>query len=273
MKVIAIDDNEISLEILADQLKTIREFTEIKAFMSSVDASEWLKSNPVDFAFLDIMMNDMDGIELAKNIRTIRPEAKIIFCSSSEDYALEAFRVHADGYLTKPVSQKDLREEIDSISKRLNLDIQKEPVKNEKRLHVQCFGNFDVYYDGLPLHFKYQKSKELLAYLVHRNGATCSVRELVAVLYENLDDSPSLQSQLRTLISELNKTLKSVGQEDVLYRKRGVVSVLPDKISCDYYDFLTGDEEAVRKYSGEYMVQYPWADTTAAYLERSIQAE
>ena len=270
MKVIAVDDNELSLEILVEQLKTVEEFTEIKAFMSSEDALEWIRSNLVDFAFLDIMMNVMDGIELAKNIRALRPEVKIIFCSASDEYAMEAFRVHADGYLTKPISQKSLHEEIDSIFKRLNLDIPKAPAQNEKRLQVQCFGNFDVYYDGVPLHFKYQKSKELLAYLVHRNGASCSVRELVAVLYEDLDDSPSLQSQLRTLISELNKTLKSVGQEDVLYRQRGIISILPDKIACDYYDYLAGDEEAVRKYSGEYMVQYPWADTTAAYLERSI---
>ena len=271
MKVIAVDDNELSLEILVEQLKTIEEFSEVKAFMSSEDALEWIRSNPVDFAFLDIMMNIMDGIELAKNIRALEPEVKIIFCSSSDEFAMEAFRVHADGYLTKPISQKNLREEIDSIfTRRLNPEVKKEPVKTEKRLQVQCFGDFDVCYDGIPLHFKYQKSKELMAYLVHRNGASCSVRELAAVLYEDLDDSPSLQSQLRTLISELNKTLKSVGQEDVLYRRRGVVSILPDKISCDYYDFLAGNEEAVRKYSGEYMVQYPWADTTAAYLERRI---
>ena len=270
MKVIAVDDNELSLEILVAQLRTVEAFSEVKAFMSSEDALEWLRSNPVDFAFLDIMMNSMDGIELAKNIRAILPEVKIIFCSASDEYAMDAFRVHADGYLTKPVSQKSLHEELDFLFKRLNLDVNKETVENEKRLQVQCFGNFDVYYDGLPLHFKYQKSKELMAYLIHRNGASCSVRELVAVLYEDLDDSPSLQSQLRTLISELNKTLKSVGQEDVLYRQRGAVSILPDKISCDYYDFLAGNEEAVRKYSGEYMVQYPWADTTAAYLERSL---
>ena len=270
MNAIAVDDNELSLEIMVEQLNTIEEFSKIKAFMSAKDAVDWLRSNPADFAFLDIMMNDMDGIELAKKIRSIIPDIKIIFCSSSEDYALEAFHVHADGYLTKPVSKEDLREEVDSILSRLKLEVQKEAASIEKGIQVQCFGNFDVYHDGVPLHFKYQKSKELLAYLVHRNGATCSVRELVAVLYEDLDDSPSLQSQLRTLISELNKTLKSVGQEDVLYRKRGVVSILPDKISCDYYDFLAGNEEAIRKYSGEYMVQYPWADSTAAYLERNI---
>ena len=253
-----------------DQLETIEEFSEIKAFLSSEDALDWVSSHPVDFAFLDIMMSVMDGIELAKNIRAHMPEVKIVFCSASREFAMDAFRVHADGYLTKPVSKKALREEIDSIFARMNLTGKEENTNAEKKLQVQCFGNFEVSYDGAPLHFKYRKAKEFMAYLVHKNGAGCSVQELAAVLYEDLDDSPSLQSQLRTLISELKKTLKDVGQEDVLYRQRGVISILPDKISCDYYNFLAGKEKAARKYTGEYMAQYPWADATAAYLERSV---
>ena len=48
---------------------------------------------------------------------------------------------------------------------------------------VQCFGNFEVFVGGRPLSFKRSKSKELLAYLVDRNGATCTNGEMLAVLW------------------------------------------------------------------------------------------
>ena len=263
MIAIAVDDNLIALELMTLQLERTKTFREIKVFSTPGEAIAWSLKNQADVAFLDIIMNEMSGIDLAQELRAINPDIKIIFCSTSEDFAMDAFRIHADGYLTKPVTESAILEELS------HMHLKDDDKKQETdKLYAQCFGNFEVYYNDTPLHFKYQKSKELLAYLVHRNGATCSNRELAAVLYEDREDSDSLQSQIRTLIASLNKTLREVGQEDVLYKTRGAIAILPEKISCDYYDFLKGMEAARRKYSSEYMAQYPWADVTAAYLER-----
>lgn len=78
-------------------------------------------------------------------------------------------------------------------------------------IKIQCFGNFEIFVGGRPLSFKRSKSKELLAYLVDRNGATCTNGEMLAVLWEDKPDTASLHSHLRNLIFDLSHTLEDAG--------------------------------------------------------------
>ena len=54
------------------------------------------------------MMDDADGISLAMEIKRIQPQCKIIFVSSSREFALEAFQVYASGYLLKPMTEDEV---------------------------------------------------------------------------------------------------------------------------------------------------------------------
>lgn len=67
--------------------------------LSSVD-----KGKTYDLIILDIMMEEMDGIETAKRIQMELPESEIAFFSSCRDYGPEAFTLHALHYLLKPVT-------------------------------------------------------------------------------------------------------------------------------------------------------------------------
>ena len=53
----------------------------------------------------------------------------------------------------KPITAEKVKRELDNLRR---------PVPEEKRIQVQCFGNFEVYLDGIPLEFKYHKTKDLL---------------------------------------------------------------------------------------------------------------
>ena len=263
MRAIAVDDELISLEILQLQLEKVDEIEEVFPFSGPEDAIAWLRENNADIAFLDIIMEGMNGIDLAQEIEKIQPNCHIVFVSGSKEYALEAFRIHASGYLVKPVTKAAIEEELSHIFRFHPL-----VPSAKKPLRAQCFGNFDVFdSDGRPLQFKYKKSKELLAYLIHRCGATCSLRELSAVLYEDRDDDDALQSQMRNLVSDLTRTLKNAGAGDAIYKTRGNLCVIPEQIACDYYDFNKGNEKAIMAYKGEYMTQYEWSELTISYLE------
>ena len=61
-----------------------------------------------DAVFLDIYMDGINGIELAEKIREKDTGIRIIFLSTSSDFAFEAFPVHAFDYLVKPYSKEDL---------------------------------------------------------------------------------------------------------------------------------------------------------------------
>lgn len=57
--------------------------------------------------FLDIYMDELDGMEAAKKIREISKTVSIVFTTSSADHAIEAFSVYADGYLHKPFEKEE----------------------------------------------------------------------------------------------------------------------------------------------------------------------
>jgi len=66
-----------------------------------------------DLYLLDIVMPEMDGIELAELIRENNQTAVIIFLTNCGDRALDAFRVRAAQYLSKPIEPETLRVELD----------------------------------------------------------------------------------------------------------------------------------------------------------------
>ena len=80
----------------------------------------------------------MLGIELAKEIKEIRSETRIIFCSAYTEYALDAFSVHAVGYLLKPITKAKIQETLDQIDMMLNRD----PEPERQKLVVQTFSGF-----------------------------------------------------------------------------------------------------------------------------------
>ena len=85
----------------------------VSGFDEVDDVMEWLdaqEKGSIAYAFLDIKLRGMSGIELAKDIRERSPKTKVIFCTAYSDYAMEAFSVHAVGYLLKPVSEGDIRD-------------------------------------------------------------------------------------------------------------------------------------------------------------------
>ena len=145
--------------------------------------------------------------------------------------------------------------------------------KEEPKLKVQCFGNFEVFWKNKPVVFQLSKAKELFAYLVHRKGASVSMAELAAVLFEDKEDGLSVQSQIRNLVASMRKTFSTLGCPDLFNKSRGYISIKTDFIDCDYYSFMSGDSDAINEYSGEYMAQYSWAEFTVGYLEGVVNRE
>lgn len=261
MKVLCVDDERPALEALTESVKKALPSSDIFACRSAAEALALLAKTPIDIAFLDIELREMNGLELAKRLKELSRGAGIIFVTGYADYALEAFGVKASGYLMKPISAQAVCNAID------NLRCVAAP-RPSAALRVQCFGNFEVFAGGVPLVFRYAKTKELLAYLVDRRGAAISPGELIAMLWEDREITTSLKTQLRNLISDLAHTLLRYGARDVLIKANSCFAVNTESIDCDYYAFIKRDPQAVNEYGGEYMSQYSWAELTLGALEQ-----
>ena len=75
-------------------------------FEKGADVLEYIKKSgaDIDVCFLDIIMPEMNGIELAKNMRACGYDGKIVFLTTSNDYGVESYQVKAYFYLLKPVN-------------------------------------------------------------------------------------------------------------------------------------------------------------------------
>ena len=255
MIAIAVDDEVLMLGALVKAISASPDIREVTKFSDCEEALDFVKKSPVDIAFLDINMRGMGGLALAERIVAARPNCKIVFCTGYEEYAIPAFKLHASGYLMKPISAEDVQGEIDNI---------KGVRQKEKPLTVKCFGNFEVYVKEEKLVFKRLKTKELFAFLVDRKGAGMTAKQICAVLFPDDVDDTKNAAYLRQLVMDLKNTLKSVGAENVLRHETPCYRVDTSLIQCDYLNHLeTGKPE----FRGEYMMQYSWAEETCAMLE------
>ena len=254
MFAIAVDDEALMLGALVAAIEASPDITAVAKFSDCEEALGFIRSNAVDIAFLDINMRGMGGLALAEKIIAARPDCKIVFCTGYEEYAISAFKLHASGYLMKPISAEDVQVEIDNI---------KGIKQREKLLVVKCFGNFEVYAQDKKLVFKRVKTKELFAFLVDRKGAGMTAKEICAVLFpEDMDDVKN-SAYLRQLVLDLKSTLKAVGAENVFCHEKPYYRVDVGLIECDYLTYLeTGKPE----FLGEYMMQYSWAEDTCGML-------
>lgn len=254
--IIFIADDE--KRVLNTLVKTVREVLpqgKIYSFSDGDNLLETANRINCDIAFLDVEMGAWNGIDLAKAIKKHNVKSKIIFITGYINYAFEAIQIHADGFLQKPVIVEDIEAEIEYLYNSKKCEV-----------HINCFGNFDVFVNDKILTFGRNKAKEILAYLVDRKGSSATLSEISAVLFEDANNEEKSKRYAQTLLNEMNNSLKNAGIDYILKKSRNSYAIDIKKVSCDYYDFLENNPIAVRTFTGEYMSQYSWAESTLAYL-------
>ena len=254
MKILAVDDEIIALEGLVKSIKEADSSAQVFSFRFADEAIKFMEKNICDVAFLDIEMYGINGVNLANELIKINPNVNIVFSTGYGNYRDVAFDMHASGYILKPITPEKVKKEL------LNL---RKPVKEAYKLQISVFGNFEVYFDGNPLKFKYSKSKELLAYLVDRNGALCTVSELIAVLFE---EDEGHQTYFKSIRKDLIDTLTQVECVDAIVIQHGKLGINKENVYCSYFDFLEGKIKLSDVYNGEYMTQYSFGEYTNANL-------
>lgn len=257
MVIIAVDDEKISLEGIVSILKKTIPNAEVYGFRYPQEAIEFIKeSNKCDVAFLDIEMYQLNGIKLAELLKSVNPNINIIFTTGYSDYLKDAFKIHASGYLMKPITSEMIISELNELRYPL--------LDNNKVLKVQCFGNFEVFADNKPVKFSRSKTKELFACLVDKCGNPVNTEQLCDILWEDTPNNSNTKKLFRTLVSDLRCTLKSINAEDVFISSRNNFAILPEKLDCDYYLFCN-DKDSIKK-PNEYMSQYSWAEERLASI-------
>jgi len=99
------------------------------------EAYEVFTRNPFGICLIDIMMPEMDGLTLAREIRRLKPDIPIIFITAKnqEEDIIEGFVSGADDYITKPFSMEELLYRIEAILRRTT---GKTTIKKEQKYNI-----------------------------------------------------------------------------------------------------------------------------------------
>lgn len=265
MNAILVEDDVISRDMLTWMIGKMNRLNQLITFANATEALRFLseKKVSVDLAILDIQLPDLNGLELARRCRQIRPQMQIMFETTSEDYAMDALRMKAVGYILKPYCKEDIEYALD-----LALLLQ----KNQKiKIFARTFGHFDLFVNEKPVCFKSAKAKELLALLVDRQGGVVTSEQIIATLWENRPKDEATLNLASKISSTLRKELKQAGIENIVSFSRGVRNLKTENLECDLYDLLKGSKEAASNYYGEYMSGYEWAENRVYALDRLVE--
>ena len=252
MNCLIVDDEPLLMRKLQRTVSEVLPQAAVHGFLTPDEALEFAKGERVDIAFLDIRMRGMDGLELAKALVEIYPQTNILFCTGHSEYALEAYDAFASDYLLKPITAERLKTALGRL---------RNPISPEKRLKIKCFGNFEAYCDGERIQFSLNKTTELLAYLVDRNGAECRVAEIIAALFENENN----REYYKKIRQDLLQTFSALGLSDCLIITRGGLGIRRESAQCDYFDYKDGKIAAP---PNEYMTQYSFGEITFAGMQK-----
>lgn len=143
------------------------------------------------------------------------------------------------------------------------------PDDTVRNITIRTFGYFDIYVNGRPVSFAHDKSKEMLAVLVDRRGGFVSSSDMIAHLWEDEEFNRTTQSRCRQVASRLKKTLGEYGIGDIIETINGRRRIIPEKVDCDYFNYLENKPEYRHLYTGSYMLNYSWSEITTADLENS----
>ncbi len=249
MKVIYVDDEIALLNNFKMTIDGLNLVEELSLFRKSEEALKWAQDNTVDVAFLDIHMPGINGIELAKRLKDIDINIRIVFVTAYEQYALEAFGVDAIGYLLKPYFKEDVVKELEKASY-----ISARP---KKKIVIQTMPDLLVTVDGTPLHLGHTKQEELFALLVDRGAVGITGGEAVACLWP---DKAVGDSVYWVTMSRLKDKLKEAGIDNIIGTDGKTKYLRTDQVDCDLYRILSGKKDSIADYHGSYLKRYSWSE-------------
>lgn len=116
------DDDSKDLKSIIDILKDIfaecNDKCSLQSFHSATDMLE--KVNKIDIAILDISMEEMNGIDLGRELKKRFPEVRVIYTTSYEQYCMQAVNeVHAFSFLCKPLGKEEVKNQLEELVKKI----------------------------------------------------------------------------------------------------------------------------------------------------------
>lgn len=266
IKAILVDDERPALRELDFLLKNYPEISIAGMYQDPFEAIEEIGRLKPQVVFLDINMPQLMGMDAASRILDASPDTDIVFVTAFDQYAVEAFELHALDYILKPVNPDRLEKTMGRIMKK------KPAAGGGHRLQLRCLGRFQVAWEKKePIKWRTEKTRELFAFLLHNEGRELSRDELLDRVWPEDNPEKSVR-QLYNGIYYIRKTLREYGVDRKLINIDGNYSLRLGPVDFDVNRFsglsdkahggtVEELEEMEALYNGDYleMEDFHWA--------------
>ncbi len=174
------DDIPLECADIAKQIETILKQSNadfiIKKFFGGLELIQSRES--FDIIFLDIKMPNINGMELAKQIRKQGRQSLIIFITSASEYVFDAFDVEAFQYLLKPIQTDKLKNVLEKATKKMQIDANIDFLMISANRQIQKVFLKDILYiESIGRIAK-----------IHCNNGTLETYEQIGILEDKLSD-------------------------------------------------------------------------------------
>lgn len=255
MNIITIDHDEKDLRNLMKAVKEAAPESNVEGALTFTDALSLTDRKIFDLVFIESDSKDeMKLTDLVAKFREKFQDTHIIFVSKTKKYMPEAFSVHADAYMIKPLKSEDISREID-----YQMNHYPAPLRSLE-IMVKTFGGFNAYFRGKKLMFKRSKSKELLAILVDNRGIGMTTREACSMLFKGRPYDEITLGYFHVVLTSLKFTLEGYGIKNLIRKSVNYIAINTSMIDCDMYRYLMGEADALADYHGDYMMGYSWSE-------------
>jgi two-component SAPR family response regulator len=278
LRAIIVDDEELSVRRLGNLLSESGEIGVCSAFLDPLEAYEFVKANPIDVAFLDISMPEIDGMQLSGLLLDLDDSIDIVFVTGYDEYAVQAFDRSALDYLLKPVTAERLSKTLDRLRKKRRYSAVEPPMT------VLLFNGLKIYgqeQDNKPLKLRSPKTEELFAFLVCKGAV--SREEIIDTLWSGLETDKALKN-LNSTLYYIRKALSTSRIDNCILAGRNEIAIEESGVRCDLYEFerllkqvrLAPEKnaelfkQAEALYTGELLKgkAYEWASEKTRQLEQ-----
>ena len=257
MRVMYVDDEKPALDNFRLTTAGMGEIRDLALFQDGSAALTYAMTHTVDVAFLDMEMPGIHGLPLARKLKAHDPNIRVIFVTAYSQYALDAWGVDATGYLLKPYTVSDIRKELNKCTYR--------PLPS-RQVVIRTIPTLSATVNGVPLHISAAKPRELFALLVDSGERGISAGEGIACLWPDREMDTNTQSLFRMTYKRLADALEEAGAGDIIASQENRRFLRVDRVDCDLYRILAGDKQEARKYAGQYLQEYSWAEERNAQL-------
>ena len=166
---IIVDDEPLAVKLLESFVDKTPQLKLERSFTDSVEALAWLREHPIQLAFMDIQMPDMNGMELS---HMLTGDTKIIFTTAFKEYAFESYEVSAIDFLLKPIRYNKFIAAVEKAEQWFSH--QKETPSTSKTMFLRVDGelrqvNFDniLYVEGMKDYVRFHIEGERLPLTTH----------------------------------------------------------------------------------------------------------